>query len=747
MRRRRTETGRVRAGGQFWVVSAAIRTWSRALLSSTLVAVSSISHSTHNPTTQSPVAKKRKKSEMVEIQNIVKLLNPWALHHQKLGLELKCPLCLNLLNKPMLFPCNHIFCDICILRSAQFGAECPACKDQCDHKDIRPAPYMENLVSIYRSLDASFEQALVSVTSPNIDKLKKGPSGTPEGGVTNSLKACPVKTDEQSQTSYHSCDNGQSERVLQSSGWKGTIQVLETEEIDVNQVPQLTPESPPSFGDVKDMDVNSSAPGSIRGTIEKCKTKISGDYILDTVGGKVNQRTPHEGTPYARDAKRQKMLDYGSSEPVVKGNDLAQEKACYSDNGAILAVKPEEHPCITQPKTVSNSSDLSRSVCAFCHSSKLTDGTGPLLYYANRKEVCGEMSTLSNVTPVHSKCIEWTPRIYFEGETIKNLESELGRAAKLKCSSCGQKGAALGCFAKSCRRTYHVPCAFEIQECRWDCEDFLMLCPSHNSFKFPREKSKSGKSSTAMKQHRMSNETRFADSDFWATSPCGPKKLFFCGSALSSEDKFILIKFATMCGATVSKFWKPNVTHVIAATDEKGACTRTLKVLMGILNGRWILTMDWIKACIEANHPVNEEPYEVSLDNHGCLNGPKTGRLKVSNNEPKLFDGLKFYFSGDFVPAYKIDLLDLVRTAGGAIFESVEQLMIQSHNVETTPTECLVVYNSDPTRTCAIGEEISIVSQRLEEATKVAKETNSPVVRHTWILESIAACKLLPLAC
>lgn len=123
-------------------------------------------------------------------------------------------------------------------------------------------------------------------------------------------------------------------------------------------------------------------------------------------------------------------------------------------------------------------------------------------------------------------CIR-TPRVFYEGDYIRNLESELARAAKLKCSLCGLKGAGLGCFAKSCRRTYHAPCAFGIQECRWDCvcklchasilsklnsflysfrlfitycnkiqEDFLMLCPSHNSLKFPRERSKFRKSAT-----------------------------------------------------------------------------------------------------------------------------------------------------------------------------------------------------------------------------------------------------------
>lgn len=61
-----------------------------------------------------------------------------------------------------------------------------------------------------------------------------------------------------------------------------------------------------------------------------------------------------------------------------------------------------------------------------------------------------------------------TPQVYYEGDTIKNLDTELARAAKLKCSSCGVKGAALGCYVTSCRRSYHVPCAFEIQDCRWD---------------------------------------------------------------------------------------------------------------------------------------------------------------------------------------------------------------------------------------------------------------------------------------
>lgn len=183
---------------------------------------------------------------------------------------------------------------------------------------------------------------------------------------------------------------------------------------------------------------------------------------------------------------------------------------------------------------------------------------------------------------------------------------------------------------------------------------------------------------------------------------------------------------------------------------------------------------------MEVNAPKNEEPYEIGLDNHGCIHGPKAGRLRISNNvracdvpstlqicdfgtikkmvigqclsfyslmqEPKLFDGLKFYFNGEFLPAYKVDLLDLVRTAGGTIIENTEQLMIQSQDIPSVSSSLLIVYNSDPPRGCAVGEENSILLQRLAEAKCMANMTNSQVIQHTWILESIAACKLHPFA-
>ncbi|XP_074367003.1 uncharacterized protein LOC141707631 isoform X1 [Apium graveolens] len=121
-------------------------------------------------------------------------------------------------------------------------------------------------------------------------------------------------------------------------------------------------------------------------------------------------------------------------------------------------------------------------------------------------------------------------------------------------------------------------------------------------------------------------------SDFWSTSSHGTETWVFCGSALPSKDLCYLVKFARHCGATVARFWRPDITHVITATDASGSCRRTMKVLMGILYGRWIISMNWIKSCAEANKPIEEEPFEVTLDNHGARDGPKTGRHLAWDN-------------------------------------------------------------------------------------------------------------------
>ncbi|KAI3722343.1 hypothetical protein L2E82_33379 [Cichorium intybus] len=632
-----------------------------------------------------------------------RLLNPWVLHLQKLGLELKCPLCLQLFNRPVLLPCNHIFCTSCMPKAVELGSECPACKHQYVDREAKPASFIENIVNIYRNIDATFNANVFHPVRSDVTRVSAQSPASINIDVNISSRNDGIEIVQSGNSS-----NGQS-----TTSQTVTPSLLNTSPEDlVTRIFEkcITPES----GQKQKFNFNDSDKPSLSNYMGQVAT----DKHMETVTH--SPKRPVENDTYGTDLESNTRSNSGSESQTIEVKRQKKTNDGLNDASVVL-----------------DQLDLKRSPCAFCHSSKETDGSGPLVSYAQGKEVVGNVANFSKVTHVHEKCIQWAPRIFFKNEIIHNLESEVARASKLKCASCGKKGAVLGCYMKSCQKTYHVPCAYFIFECRWDEVNFLMLCPSHTHIKFPGEKK-----AKAVKQD---TEKRISTHPTPCTTQLKAKQnLIFCGSALSPDEKSTLIEFARSNGSIVSRYWRPNVTHVIASIDSNGACTRTLKVLMAILNGKWIVTVKWVKACVEAGCLVNEEPYEVHLDTHGCSGGPKAGRLRVLNNGPKLFNNLKFYFVGEFVQAFKADLLNLVETAGGTLIETKDQLLSSSNDVdEDVKWVSLVVYNADVSDHTEFDEG-SVKFQRLSVAQDIAQEFGSQIVGHTWILESIAGCSLLP---
>ncbi|KAJ0053488.1 hypothetical protein Pint_01684 [Pistacia integerrima] len=722
-------------------------------------------------------------------------LNPWVLHVQKLGLELKCPLCLNLFNRPLLLPCDHVFCNSCMPRLAQFGLECPLCKSECREADLRPLHFVESIVTIFKGLDAfsgaNLNHSLSSVAGRVLDQCPSQEYNSSDQSVSANMLG---------QVTYNHyvggskskgfemlgkgpilCYNGQGpvssqpSTQIQSEG----IQECGAGKIDMNRVEQTLLGSPPSFDNIKGSDNESSDQGSEHTLLflQSPETYPANRPIKKSFSTTLEHGfSASEIEGHLRDLKRQKKLNYSCKDMGVKNAGNIQSMVLPSES--MVASTTELEPKSGGPlvgatlPTISDGSHAIKFICGFCQSSRISEATGSMLHYANGKQVMGDAAACSNVIHVHSKCVDWAPQVYYDGETIKNLKAELARGSKLKCTACGKKGAALGCYMKSCRRSYHFPCALEIPKCRWDDGDFLLLCPVHSSVKFPNEKS-----GNCVVKNDPALQITPQQCNFWAGSPDKAKKWVLCGSALSTDEKILLVRFGSMVGVTVSKFWRPDVTHVIAATDEKGACTRTLKVLMAIVNGCWVLKINWIKACMEALRPVYEEPYEISLDNHGCQDGPRTGRLMLLEKlhlagnsvssiccytlndlcglfvslipfpfqASKLFDGLSFYFAGDFISGFKEDLHSLVIGAGGFVWKSEVELLAQAKDDKGACSKILIVYNLDSPQGCQLGEEVSIIWKRLNEAEELANKVGSQVIGHTWLLESIAAHKLWPL--
>ncbi|CAI5941403.1 unnamed protein product [Closterium sp. NIES-64] len=119
-----------------------------------------------------------------------------------------------------------------------------------------------------------------------------------------------------------------------------------------------------------------------------------------------------------------------------------------------------------------------------------------------------------------------------------------------------------------------------------------------------------------------------------------------CGSALDSASKARLVKFADAMGAQLTSDWSPRVTHLLVGTDSEGKARRTLKMVMAILHGQWVLSSKSISpTAVPAEGPLEllwlpssptaaslaslpaEGPFEVLCDSHDESGGATRGRL------------------------------------------------------------------------------------------------------------------------
>ncbi|CAA2988133.1 BREAST CANCER SUSCEPTIBILITY 1 homolog [Olea europaea subsp. europaea] len=483
--------------------------------------------------------------------------------------------------------------------------------------------------------------------------------------------------------------------------------------------------------------------------------------------GKANGRCEENCNKLLRHLKKVKFSEDASEENCEDNPQNLQKKAMmerptFGNFGANSECSLSDNPSEVE-KAVSTLSGVLRKCgsfpniieCAFCHSAEESEDCGVMFHYLKGKLVTENQDGSSDIIHVHQNCTEWAPNVFFEDDKVINLEAELTRSRRIKCCCCGIKGAALGCYEKSCRKSFHVPCAKLTLECRWDYQNFVMLCPLHTSCQLPNEMlgshSKRNRKSVAERQSQIHQPqvTKKCESSTTLQWNCHrkTKNLVLCCSALTDVEKEIVSEFVKLSRVTILKSWDLSVTHVIASTDENGSCRRTLKFLMGILEGKWILSVEWIKACMKSGEFVNEQHYEIGVDIHGIRDGPRLGRLRLINKQPKLFDGFKFFFMGDFKLSCKGYLHDLVIAAGGKVLSRKpvsgdEAILFLIPSMPTT----FIIYSLELPENCKPTDRNLILNERWNNAKSIASSTGAVVASDSWIMNSIAGHKLQNLA-
>lgn len=218
--------------------------------------------------------------------------------------------------------------------------------------------------------------------------------------------------------------------------------------------------------------------------------------------------------------------------------------------------------------------------------------------------------------------------------------------------------------------------------------------------------------------------------------------LCILGTALNREQKMELHKKAMFLKAKIVEEFNPEVTHIVSGVNKEGMCPRTLKYLKGVLAGKWIVTIDWLRTCEEYEESISEEPFEVpgTSTNPNSL-APYNGRMNRLKQLPRLFDGCQFYFHGTFnyPTPEKEDLIELVKFGGGHVLSREPKL----HSLD--PTDLTVPFHAQNSK----NEELSHCGLFIIHDNKA----NYPRVRHkhlcsapaAWITECIASFSLCAL--
>ncbi|XP_050843578.1 BRCA1-associated RING domain protein 1 [Serinus canaria] len=201
------------------------------------------------------------------------------------------------------------------------------------------------------------------------------------------------------------------------------------------------------------------------------------------------------------------------------------------------------------------------------------------------------------------------------------------------------------------------------------------------------------------------------------------------GSSLNVEQEKLLNKLAAVLKAQRCTEFNCRVTHLVIPDVPMPT---TLKCMMAVLTGCWVLRFEWVQACLQSSAREQEEKYEVQ-------GGPRRGRLNREQLLPKLFDGCYFYFLGPFKQHQKSDLLELVKAAGGQVL--VRQPKPDSDVTQTINT---VSYHAEPTsdqRLCTQYVIYDVASKFQPEKIRQGKVWMAP---SSWLIDCVMSFQLLP---
>ncbi|XP_059676469.1 BRCA1-associated RING domain protein 1 [Gavia stellata] len=229
----------------------------------------------------------------------------------------------------------------------------------------------------------------------------------------------------------------------------------------------------------------------------------------------------------------------------------------------------------------------------------------------------------------------------------------------------------------------------------------------------------------------VKNESFSLNQPSEALSPSQPRDgpLGILGSNLSSKQQKLLNKLVTVLKARRCTEFNSRVTHLVIPDVPMPS---TVKCMLAVLTGCWVLKFEWVEACLQTTVREQEEKYEIQ-------GGPQRGRLNREQLLPKLFDGCYFYFLGSFKRHQKSDLVELVKAAGGQIL--VRQPKPDSDVTQTINT---VAYHAESTSDQRFCTQYVIYDVSSKFKPKKIRQGKVWMAPSSWLIDCVMSFQLLP---
>ncbi|PNF16091.1 hypothetical protein B7P43_G03272 [Cryptotermes secundus] len=152
-------------------------------------------------------------------------------------------------------------------------------------------------------------------------------------------------------------------------------------------------------------------------------------------------------------------------------------------------------------------------------------------------------------------------------------------------------------------------------------------------------------------------------------------QIILFGCRLNKEQHKQLMTLTQQLKIKMKQSYSSVVTHILVPTDANNACSIDTDVMQGILQGKWIVSCNWLSSCLEMGKVIHPEEFEVRGTSHfPNSDAPKRGRMNAEKQLPGLFNGCHIYLAGvgatytfDNSRLTKTDVVTLIRSGNGLV--------------------------------------------------------------------------------